>query len=309
MACRPSSSGRSPTTTTSTGTPCACSTSAAASSSAARSVPSVSAGVLEQPAAQVALLGPGQRHDRARVVGLALDQRQRLQHRVVQVRGHVGLLLLQDPLAALVVELAQQPPHQWPGDQAEPEGDDHEQQDRAADLGRPPAAHQEGQHGDHDEQQAADHAHDGHPGPLAGARHGGQSAPGTSLEPGPLARVGLRPEQREAGAGDQHRHGHGQRQAPAGAVQQQQQPDGERAEGDQLTQVVRPDRPARTPSAAVRRGQTRGFVVRALRRARRSTARRTARARIRPARTAARTRSAPSARAGAGAPPGRRRHR
>ena len=45
---------------------------------------------LEQPRAQLPLLRPGQLDDLLGIVGAALDQRQRLQHRIVHVGGHVG---------------------------------------------------------------------------------------------------------------------------------------------------------------------------------------------------------------------------
>ena len=54
-----------------------------------------------EPRAQLALLAAGERGDLARVVGALLHQRERLQHRVVQVRGDLGALLRADPLGAL----------------------------------------------------------------------------------------------------------------------------------------------------------------------------------------------------------------
>ena len=48
------------------------------------------AAALEQPGAQLALLGPGQLDDLLRVVGGPLDQGQGLQHRVVDAGGHVA---------------------------------------------------------------------------------------------------------------------------------------------------------------------------------------------------------------------------
>src|SRR4051812_37924444 len=57
-----------------------------------------------QPRAQLALLAAGERRHRARVVGALLDERERLEHRVVQVRGDLGALLRADPLSALGVE-------------------------------------------------------------------------------------------------------------------------------------------------------------------------------------------------------------
>ena len=57
-----------------------------------------------QPGAQLALLPAGERGDLARVVGALLHQRERLQHRVVQVGGDLGALLRADALGALGVQ-------------------------------------------------------------------------------------------------------------------------------------------------------------------------------------------------------------
>lgn len=48
---------------------------------------------LIQPFAQFALLLPGEREHGLRVVAVQLDQGERLQHAIVQVRGHVGTFL------------------------------------------------------------------------------------------------------------------------------------------------------------------------------------------------------------------------
>ena len=63
---------------------------------------------LEQPGPQLAFLGPGEAHDVLRVVGRPLDERQRLEHRVVDVGRHLGPLLGQGPRLALGDEV----PHQ-----------------------------------------------------------------------------------------------------------------------------------------------------------------------------------------------------
>ena len=64
--------------------------------------------VAVQPGPQVALLPPGQRGDGRGVVGVLLQQRERLQHRVVQVGRDVGALLRADALAALGGQVAEQ---------------------------------------------------------------------------------------------------------------------------------------------------------------------------------------------------------
>ena len=67
---------------------------------------------LEQPGAQLALLGPGELDDRLRVLGAALDERERLQHRVVHPGGDVGPFL--GPRARLPLD------HQVAGDPQPP---------------------------------------------------------------------------------------------------------------------------------------------------------------------------------------------
>ena len=77
----------------------------------------------EQPGAQLALLAARQAHRLGLVAG-ALDQRQGLQHRVVQVRGHLGALLGADPLAPLVASWRVQAQHQRAEQQDEPAAED-----------------------------------------------------------------------------------------------------------------------------------------------------------------------------------------
>ena len=91
----PSSSGASPTATTSIGTPWASSTSAAAASSALasgarrpRRAPPPA-----QPRRSSRSWRRARRGHRARVAGALLHERERLEHGVVQVRGHLGALL------------------------------------------------------------------------------------------------------------------------------------------------------------------------------------------------------------------------
>ena len=63
-----------------------------------------------EPRAQLALLPPRERRDASRVVRLALDQGERLQHRVVDAGGEVGALLDANAGVALGVALAYEPP-------------------------------------------------------------------------------------------------------------------------------------------------------------------------------------------------------
>ena len=107
--------------TSSTGTPWSSSTSAAAASIAAARLASVAAGSGIEPGAQLALLPACERGDAARVAGLALDERERLQDGVVHARGHLGPLLRADPGRALGVALGREPP--GPGAEHEQERD------------------------------------------------------------------------------------------------------------------------------------------------------------------------------------------
>ena len=90
-----------------------------------------------QPRAQLALLAAGERGHLARVVGALLHQRERLQHRVVQVRGDLGALLRADPLGALGGQPAHEPQPPRREDQRERH---HDHDDRRAARRAPAAA-------------------------------------------------------------------------------------------------------------------------------------------------------------------------
>ena len=171
----------------------------------------VAAGRTVEPRPQLALLAAGEPADlpaRRVLAGLLLDQRQRLEHRVVQVRGDVRALLAPDALAALGTELAHQahpPRHRDDDDAAEgrERGEDAE-----LDLPEVDVAEQEQRdaHGDEhrarEQPQQAEPASDEPPRPPSGL----------ALDRRP-ARVGLAPHQRHAD------HDHGQRpDHPAGEL-------------------------------------------------------------------------------------------
>ena len=85
-----------------------------------------------QPRAQLALLAAREAGHLARVLRPALHQRERLQHRVVQVRGELGALLRADALGALVGEPAHEPdPPRREDQRARDDHDDDRQQDVA----------------------------------------------------------------------------------------------------------------------------------------------------------------------------------
>ena len=67
---------------------------------------------LEEPGAQLALLGPGEAHHLLGIVGRPLNERQRLQHRIVDMGRHLGPLLGQRTRLALGDEVPEeaQPP-------------------------------------------------------------------------------------------------------------------------------------------------------------------------------------------------------
>ena len=73
--------------------------------------------VAVEPAAQLPLLPARERGHAPRVVRVPLDQRQRLEHGVVDARRHVGSLLAADPRGALGVALDGKPPDPGPADQ------------------------------------------------------------------------------------------------------------------------------------------------------------------------------------------------
>jgi hypothetical protein len=77
---------------------------------------------------------------------LLLDQGQRLQHRVVQVRGHVGALLGPDALGPLRVQVTGQPVHPRSGDHADTDHGEQQRDQYVADHREPAVLDQE--HGD-----------------------------------------------------------------------------------------------------------------------------------------------------------------
>ncbi len=189
-----------------------------------------------EPGTQVALLAAGQPGDRGAVVGGALDERERLQHRVVQVGGDVGTLLAAHPLLALGGQVGGQPvepradddgdarhpdqggQHQVTGGRGaaaaqehQPEGGDHEQRSRPDPRVRRPAA------------RAEDDPH------RVDASGGVEPALALGL-------VGLAPQQRDPGQAEGHRPEH--HALPEHGLDREQQPEGERAERDHLADVT-----------------------------------------------------------------------
>ena len=104
-----------------------------------------------EPAAQLALLAACERGDALRLVGVALDERERLEHRVVDARGDVGALLAADPRARSASRSSASRQSQRPGDEEEPAGDGARREER---RGRIPAAGQQDDGADPDERVA-----------------------------------------------------------------------------------------------------------------------------------------------------------
>ena len=171
-----SSSGQSPTATTSTATPCVLLRLGGGElerGGERRALAARPAAV--EPRAQLALLAAGEAGDLARVVGLALHQRERLQHGVVQVRGELGALLRAHALGALVGEPAHEPdPPRREDQRARHEHDDDRQQHVA--RGRERVVEVE------EQQRRADHERDAERG-----------APERAAAPTPGARARSRP--------------------------------------------------------------------------------------------------------------------
>ena len=195
-----------------------------------------------EPGAQVALLAAGQPGDGGAVVGGALDQRQGLQHRVVQVGGDVGALLAAHPLLALRGQVGGQPVEPRPDHDPDAGDADQGGQHQVA-GGRGAAVAQEHQSEGGDHEQRPGH----HPGvrrPAARAEDGPQrvDAPG-GVEPALALRlVGLAPQQRDADQADRHRPEHDA--LAQHRLDREQQPEGQRTQRDHLADVTEATGPA-----------------------------------------------------------------
>ena len=172
-------------------------------------------------------------------LGLLLDQRQRLQHRVVQVRGHVGALLRPHPLRALGVQVPGQPVHPRPGDDADPDHGEQQRDQYVADHREPAVLHQE--QGDRGAEQDQAHGDPDQRLPAALAEH--QADDRDPDVPGPLA---FWPSSacRQISARPVPANTSGQNIFPAmpspATLQQQDQPDADDHQGGQLTAVLLP---------------------------------------------------------------------
>ena len=119
------STGQSPALASSTRTPWSSSTSPAAADERREQRCGFVAErlVAVEPAAQLPFLPASQGRDPPRVVRVALDERERLQHRIVNAGGDLGPLLGADPSRPLGIPLEREAPHPGPGDEEQRAGD------------------------------------------------------------------------------------------------------------------------------------------------------------------------------------------
>ncbi len=205
--------------------------------------------VVVQPGTQVALLGSGEPGDGPRVFGLLLDQREGLQHRVVQQRGDVRPLLAADPLLPLGCEVTGQPQQPGADDQRDPEDPDQpDDDDGQGELELPGLQGQQG-HRQQDQRQPDDHPRD-----RGRATRPEHQPPGRVRGVAPpltLSLVCLHPEHSDA----EHGSGQGPDEDPAPAEpgQQEEQSCQQHAERDEHLVRGEPDRPG-GPVPRARRG-------------------------------------------------------
>ena len=204
-------------------------------------------GAARQPGAQLALLAAGERRHRARVVGALLDERQRLEHRVVQVGGHLGALLGADALAALGGQRAREA--------QDPRGEDDRQHGRDDQDGEHDVAGgaQRAGRGEED-QPGGDDERDPQAGARGDLRRRRRGRRGLALPGRPGRR--LAPQQRGA-RGDEHdRPDQGVRRPEAERAEGQQRAEDEQAdtEGD-LDRAAPGEAPAPEHGGALVGGQ------------------------------------------------------
>ena len=106
-----------------------------------------------EPRPQLTLLGARQAGHLTRGRG-ALDEGERLEHRVVEVRGHLSPLLGPHPRVALLDQLARDAPYPWPTDQRQPADRHERRQQRAAHRAERRVGGQEDDHRAHDQEAA-----------------------------------------------------------------------------------------------------------------------------------------------------------
>ena len=182
---------------------------------------------VEEPVAQLALLVPGEPHDLGGFVGGLLDQKERLEDRVVEVGGDVGPLLCAHPLAALARQVAHraEPPRRK--EDEEPRA----HQDRTGEHADRRAAQRPdlGEQGDADQQQRAAEAGAQRDGPPPRRRRHADERRGVEalLQPRPLLVGGPAPHAEHADRAQEQRP-----REDAGALQAERLQRDEDREGD-----------------------------------------------------------------------------
>ncbi len=158
-----------------------------------------------QPGAQVSLLGAGEPCHRGSVAGVLLDQRQCLQHRVVQVGRKIGALLGAHALGALGGEVGGEPVDPRPHDHGQPGDAEHAGKRDVAGRADRAAAQREDDEGGDDEDEPGAHA--GVRRPAAAPEDGLDRVDAAGrVDPALTLRlVGLPPQQRDARGGDDQR--------------------------------------------------------------------------------------------------------
>ena len=161
-----------------------------------------------EPGTKLTLLAACQRGHAARIAGLALDERQRLQHRVVDACSHLGTLLRADAACPLGVPLGGQPPGPRPEHEQQRDGDGARFEGCVAAVRRRVLV-DEDDHADDDEREADRDR--------STAAAPGQQDPGSAQRGGPDQRV----REAEAAERDRARDGetHIAEQPPAQAAE------------------------------------------------------------------------------------------
>jgi hypothetical protein len=210
--------------------------------------------LVEQPGPELALLAAGEHAGPARCVGVPLDERERLQHRVVQVGRHLGALLGADALPALHAEIAPQPHDPRPEEQRHADASREHGEAELADDRQHTAAREEQGQAEHEQHTADD-----------GPRHHGARlltrvgratghAAGEAPPASPLVVVGAGPDEPEPEGArcDRPHEGCGHEQ-PDLAHEQQRAHDDD-TEGERPLGRPRPRHPRPTRDVVARQG-------------------------------------------------------
>ena len=193
----------------------------------------------EEPGAELALLTARQADDGARVVGASLDHGQRLQHRVVQVRRHLGALVGPDALAPLLHERVGQSPQPRAEDQCQAADHHHHGHEPLPERLERALRREERRHPADDERDTDDHPADR----LGAARAERRCRAGNALVPDHFPdqlvdRLAAAPDDQRGAHRRQHdRPHHRVRQAQAGRLCEQQHAEHHTAQSRELHDI------------------------------------------------------------------------